>query len=75
MSQILEAVIDGNGVLKILNGHDLPRNRKAIVTVLDESPESVAADTALLSEDVLSREWLSEEEDKAWAHLQPETSS
>jgi hypothetical protein len=29
----------------------------------------VADEMTLLSEDVLARDWLREEEDKAWAHL------
>jgi len=34
-----------------------------------ESAERKAADTAILSEMVLAREWLKSEEDRAWDYL------
>lgn len=72
--QTYEAVLQPNGTLQFF---DLPGNvvnipRRVLVTFTDETALS---DTALcganLSESVLAQDWLREEEDAAWAHLQP----
>jgi len=47
--------------------------RRALVTILEESPS--ADDAALLSEAALREDWSRPEEDVAWAHLQPGKSS
>jgi len=44
------------------------RTKKRISHYLDPA-ESKAAETALLSETVLAREWLKPEEDLAWDYL------
>lgn len=68
MIQTVEAIIDEKGKVKVLQDILLPRGRRALVTVLEEAP----AETALLSEDALAADWLRDEEEKAWEHLQSE---
>lgn len=73
MSQTVEAIIDESGMVKVLNNLRLPRGRRAIVTVLDEKSVPHDSETALLSEESLAVDWLRDEEDEAWSHLQSET--
>lgn len=72
MIQTVEAIIDDSGMVKVLNNLRLPRGRRAIVTVLDEKSDSDISETALLSEGSLAVDWLRDEEDEAWSHLQSE---
>jgi hypothetical protein len=70
MLQTVEAVIERDGQVRLLEPLSLPESRRAIVTVLpDPADEAGAGATALLSEAALS-DWNREEEDAAWAHLQ-----
>ncbi|HEU0015056.1 MAG TPA: hypothetical protein VFQ45_15310 [Longimicrobium sp.] len=70
MLRTIEAVIESNGQVRLLEPVALSGSRRALVTVLDESPDEAGANvTALLSEAALA-EWNSDEEDAAWAHLQ-----
>jgi hypothetical protein len=73
MLQTYEAVLQPNGKLQFL---DLTVTstltpRRVLVTFTEEFS---AADTALcgaaLSESALAQDWMREEEDAAWAHLQ-----
>jgi hypothetical protein len=72
MVQTVEAIIDSNGRVKLSSDVRLPVGRRALVTVLDEIAETQVSETALLSEENLSEDWLREEEDEAWEHLQTE---
>jgi hypothetical protein len=38
--QTVEALVDSNGVIKVLGDVPLPKNRRAIVTILDEEPKT-----------------------------------
>lgn len=49
MLQTIEAVIDENGVLRILDPIDLPKLRRVIVTILDEAPPKSVLDRAAKS--------------------------
>jgi hypothetical protein len=64
----VEAVIDANGNVRLLAGVQLPGPRRALVTILDDGPQTEA--TTLLSEPALA-DWHRPEEDAAWSHLQP----
>jgi hypothetical protein len=73
MLQTYEAVLQPNGSLQFL---DLPvastlTPRRVLVTFTDDA---ALLDTALsgatLSESTLAHDWLRQEEDAAWAHLQ-----
>jgi hypothetical protein len=67
MHQTLEAVIDEQGTVRLLQPLQLPESRRALVTTLDDSPLN---ETALLSEGALAEDWNRPEEDAAWSHLQ-----
>lgn len=64
----LEVTIEKDGTVRLHTNVKLPASRRAILTILDE-PAPVA-ETALLSEAALAKDWDRPEEDKAWAHLQ-----
>lgn len=65
----VEAVIDKNGSVSLLEEIHLPATSRALVTIL-EQPVIDRPETALLSEAVLATDWNRPEEDEAWAHLQ-----
>ncbi|MBL1210502.1 hypothetical protein [Geminocystis sp. GBBB08] len=70
MLQTIEAIIDENGKIHLLETVKLSSSRRAIVTILEEKPLNEISDTALLSESALAKDWLNPEEDEAWSHLQ-----
>jgi hypothetical protein len=72
MIHTIEAVVDKEGHVRLLEKVRLPEARRAIVTILEEDPTTVAGDAALLSEASLAEDWNRPEEDQAWAHLQSE---
>jgi hypothetical protein len=65
----VEAVIEANGQVHLVEPIHLPFPRRALVTILEEAP--TVNDAALLSEAALAEDWNRAEEDAAWAHLQP----
>jgi hypothetical protein len=69
----VEAMIDKEGNVKILQPVPLQGARRALLVVLDE-PALLIAETALLSEAALAEDWMKPEEDEAWAYLQQATS-
>lgn len=73
MTKIIEAVIDEQGNVSLLEPVQLTKPQRAFVTIL--SAESDMAETALLSEAALAEDWNRPEEDAAWAHLQQDQSS
>ena len=68
----VEAVIDKEGNVKILQPVPLQGSRRALVVILDE-PARIVAETALLSEAALAEDWMRPEEDEAWSYLKRET--
>ena len=70
MIKTIEAVIDENGQVRLLESINLPAARRALVTILEEEPATNIAETALLSESALAEDWNKPEEDAAWSHLQ-----
>lgn len=73
MIQTVEALIDENGSVSLLEEIHLPAARRALVTILEEAPAD-RTETALLSEAALAEDWNRPEEDEAWSHLQPDRS-
>ena len=71
MIKTVEAVIDENGQVRLLESINLPAARRALVTILEEEPSTIISETALLSESALAEDWNKPEEDAAWSHLQP----
>lgn len=70
MIKTVEAIIDEQGKVRLLEAVQLSVPRRALVTILDEGPTSATDETALLSEAALAEDWNRPEEDAAWAHLQ-----
>lgn len=66
MLRTIEAVIERNGEVRLLEPISVTGSRRALVTVLDEPAEL----TAVLSEPALAIDWNRPEEDAAWQHLQ-----
>ena len=70
MIETVEAVIDEQGTVRLLQAVSLPAPRRALVTILEEDPVAWQHETALLSEAALAEDWNRPEEDAAWSHLQ-----
>ena len=68
MLQTIEAMIDEQGNVRLLEPIQLSKPRRAFVTILAE--ERDLPETALLSEAALAEDWNRSEEDAAWSHLQ-----
>ena len=66
----VEAVIDEKGMVRLLEPIHPGATRRALVTILDETPVIAVRDTALLSEAALAQDWDRPEEDEAWSPLQ-----
>ncbi|MBK7677095.1 MAG: hypothetical protein IPJ27_21420 [Candidatus Accumulibacter sp.] len=71
MIQTVEAVIDPQGNVRLLEPVHVRASRRVLVTILDDEP-AVASETTLLSEAALAIDWNRPEEETAWSHLQPE---
>ena len=68
MLNTVEAVLQTNGALEFLEPIHLAAAQRVLVTFTGSQDESLSE--AQLSERSLSTDWLREEEDAAWAHLQ-----
>lgn len=66
----VEAIIEANGQVRLLEPLSLDRPVRALVTVLEEDVQAGVGKTALLSEAALAEDWEREEEEEAWRHLQ-----
>lgn len=67
MIKTIEATIETNGQIHLLESIHLNHACRAIVTIISD-PE--IPETALLSEQSLARDWDRPQEDEAWSHLQ-----
>lgn len=65
----LEAIIDEQGRIRLLQPLEAGGPRRALVVLLDEAITG-ADESAVLSEEALA-DWNRPEEDSAWSHLQP----
>ena len=70
----VEAVIEPNGNVRLIEPVRVSSPRRALVTILEEVLPT-AHDAAMMSESALAEDWNRAEEDAAWAHLQPAKSS
>jgi len=68
VTQTIEAVIDRDGKIRLLESVPAGASRRAVVIIFGEP--SVGDESAILSEKAL-RDWNRPEEDAAWSHLQP----
>jgi hypothetical protein len=67
MLRTVEAVVEPDGSLRLLEEVKLHAGARALVTLLAKDD---SADTARLSEAALATDWERKEEEDAWAHLQ-----
>ncbi len=70
MIQTVEAIIDPDGRVLLLESVQIKEPRRALVTILEDEPAARLSETALLSEQALAEDWSRPEEDAAWSHLQ-----
>jgi len=70
MIKTVEAVIDEHGNVRLLEPIRPRGVRRALVTILEESPTEGTAESALLTESALAEDWNRPEEEDAWSHLQ-----
>ena len=68
MIKTIEAVIDEQGNVRLLEPVRLTSSHRAVVVILEESL-ATSNETAFLSEESL-KDWNRPEEDEAWSHLQ-----
>lgn len=69
MLHTVEAVLQPDGALQFLEPVRLATAQRVLVTFTQPSDE--AHEGAQASEAALAVDWLRDEEDAAWAHLQP----
>ena len=70
MIKTVEAVIDEQGRVRLLEAVAVARRRRALVTILEEDPGPDPHEIARLSENALAEDWNRPEEEAAWSHLQ-----
>jgi hypothetical protein len=71
MLKTVEAVLEKDGRLRLLENVNLTQDKRVLVTFLDEQIEQEGIpETALLSEAALAEDWNRPDEDQAWQHLQ-----
>ncbi len=70
MLRTVEAVIDEQGQVRLLESVMLSAARRALVTIFEEMPSTSLHELTLLSEQALAEDWNRPEEDAAWSHLQ-----
>ena len=70
MHRTVEAIVEADGRVRLLEPVELGGARRALLTILDEPAEDAVNLTALMSETALE-DWNRPEEDEAWSHLQP----
>lgn len=71
MHRTVEAIVEADGTVRLLEPVEGAGPRRALVTILDDLPEEVGHIEVLASEQALA-DWARPEEDEAWRHLQPE---
>ena len=72
MSRTIEAIIDKEGHVRLLETISLSSSRRALVTILEDEEDYDSRDVMLASEAALAVDWNRHEEDEAWSHLQQE---
>ena len=70
MIKTVEAIIDEQGNVRLLERVGPEGARRALVAILEESPSEGVAESALLSEPAHAEDWNRPEENEAWSHLQ-----
>lgn len=70
MLHTVEALLTADGALRFLEPVQLTGVQRVLVTFTQPVDEALSG--AALSQRSLATDWLREEEDAAWAHLQPQ---
>ncbi len=70
MHRTVEAIVETDGQVRLLEPAQVTAPSRALLTILDEPADESGALTAQLSESALA-DWNRAEEDSAWSHLQP----
>jgi hypothetical protein len=70
MMKTVEAIIDEQGNVRLLEPLPPGGVRRALLTILEARPAERPPETVLLSEAALAADWDRPEEDEAWEHLQ-----
>lgn len=70
MHRTIEAVIEADGTVRLLEAVEPGGPRRALLTILDELDQEPTHEPAVLAERALA-DWDRDEEDEAWQHLQP----
>ena len=73
MLRTVEALLNPDGALRFLEPVHFTGSQRVLVTFTQPLDEVLSG--AVLSEQSLATDWLREEEDAAWAHLQPANSA
>jgi hypothetical protein len=71
MIRRIEAVVDEQGNVRLLEPVKLLAAARAVVMILEDPAEAGDLDVTLLSEPSLAEDWNRPEEDEAWSHLKP----
>ena len=75
MIRTVEAIIDEQGHIRLLEAVRINGQHRALVTILDEQPSLDTTEWLRVSEPALAQDWNRPEEDAAWSHLLPDQSS
>ena len=71
MPNTFKAILQRDGRLRLRDKLRFSRDRKVLVTILDDEPEeSESHYSSNLSESSLAKDWNRPEEEEAWQHLQ-----
>ena len=73
MKRAIEAVVDDQGRVRLLESVELHTDQRVLVLV--EENGRAASEVTRLSERALAEDWERPEEEAAWSHLQPVRSS
>jgi len=68
MLRTVEAIVEPSGTVRLLEPVTVDKPTRALLTLL--APDTEPVDTTRLAEAALAVDWLRDEEDAAWAHLQ-----
>ena len=66
----VEAIVDENGRVRLLEDVKLPAARRALVTILEDRAGNEISETALSSGPSFAKDWDHPEEDEAGSHFQ-----
>jgi hypothetical protein len=70
MQNTFKAILGRDGRLRLRQKLRFSKERKVLVTLLDEDPADESQYSSNLSESALAKDWNRPEEDEAWQHLQ-----